>query len=160
MKRFSCSPASGTTRREREKTATAGSKADRTKFFKCFHHFFPSFFPFQVYYVYGFASLVLLILAAVTSCVAVVACYVLLSGEDHRWAWTSAAAGASVGAYLFAYGVHFFVARTSMTGLFQTAFFFGHLAMVCLTVATACGALAHLAASAFVRRIYRSVKCD
>jgi transmembrane 9 superfamily protein 3 len=120
----------------------------------------PSHFFSQVYYVYGFASLVLAILAAVTACVAVVATYVLLASENYHWAWTSFLGGAATGAYVFAYGVHYYFARTSMDGLFQTAFYFGYTAIFALTLATATGALAHVAASVFVRRIYRSVKCD
>jgi transmembrane 9 superfamily member 3 len=121
---------------------------------------FASFWSYRFYYVYGFAALVLLILAAVTACVAVVATYVLLASENYNWQWTSFLGGAATGGYVFAYGVHYFFARTSMTGFFQTAFFFGHTLIFALTIATATGGLAHVAAAAFVRRIYRSLKVD
>ena len=121
---------------------------------------FSSFWSYRVHYVYGFAALVLAILAAVTACVAIVSTYVLLASENYNWAWTSFLGGAATGGYVFLYGAHYFFARTSMTGFFQTAFFFGHTAMFAVTLATATGGLAHVAASSFVRRIYRSLKVD
>lgn len=122
---------------------------------------FSALWSYRVYYVYGTLALVLAILTIVTACVSVVATYALLNAaEDWRWPWFSFGTGASVGGWVFAYAGHYFVTKTRMSGLFQTAFFFGHSAMLCLGLAGAMGAVGHLAASAFVRRIYRGVKCD
>jgi len=62
--------------------------------------------------------------------------------------------------YVFVYAVHYFFMKTKMTGFFQTCFYFGYTAMLCLGLAVLCGALGYLASAAFVRRIYRSIKCD
>lgn len=171
---------------------------------------FASFWNYKVYYVYGFAVLVLAILAAVTACVSVVSTYVLLASENHRWHWPSYLGAASTAVYVFGYAVHYYVAKTAMTGFFQTvrgkgkggrgarargagrglgqapgpapararpflespaptrlrprsppqAWYFGYTLILALTLGTATGALGHLGAAAFVRRIYRNIKCD
>lgn len=99
-------------------------------------------------------------LAMVTACVSIVATYALLNAENHRWQWASAAAGSSVSVYVFLYAAHYYFFRTHMSGLFQTAYFFGYSGMFCIALGLACGAIGHVAAAAFVRRIYRNVKCD
>jgi transmembrane 9 superfamily protein 3 len=114
----------------------------------------------QVYYVYGFFLLVFLILLAVTVCVAVVGTYFLLNAENHRWQWASFGAGASTALYVFAYSLHYLVAKTKMSGLLQISFFVGYNLVFCLGLGIMCGALGHLAAAAFVRRIFRGVKVD
>jgi transmembrane 9 superfamily member 3 len=69
-------------------------------------------------------------------------------------------AGCSPALYLFAYCVRYFFAGTRMTGVFQGCFYFGWSLLLCLSLGTATGAVGFLASAAFVRRIYRSVKCD
>lgn len=83
-----------------------------------------------------------------------------MNAEDYRWPWTSFGCGASVGGWVFAYSAHYFLTKTRMSGLFQTAFFFGHTAIFCVGLGLAMGAVAHLAAGVFVRKIYRGVKAD
>ena len=121
---------------------------------------FTSFWNYKVYYVYGFFLLVFLILLAVTACITIVATYFLLNAENYHWHWTAFGAGASTSIYVFLYSVHYFNAKTKMTGFFQTSFYFGYTSMFCLGLGVMCGAVGYLAAAAFVRRIYRNIKCD
>jgi transmembrane 9 superfamily member 3 len=121
---------------------------------------FTSFWNYKVYYVYGFFLLVFLILLIVTVCVTIVATYFLLNAENYRWHWTAFGAGGSTSLYVFMYAVHYFMAKTKMTGFFQTSFYFGYTAMFCIGVGVMCGAVGYLGAAAFVRRIYRNIKCD
>lgn len=121
---------------------------------------FTSFWNYKVYYVYGFFLLVFIILLAVTLCVTIVATYFLLNAENYHWHWTSFGAGASVSVYVFFYSVHYFLSKTKMTGFFQTSFYFGYTAMFCVGLSIMCGAIGYLGASTFVKRIYRTIKCD
>ncbi len=114
----------------------------------------------QVYYVYGFMLLVLLILLVVTMCVTVVGTYLLLNAENYLWQWPAFGMAASTGGYVFAYSVHYFVFKTHMTGLLQTAFYFGYTAMFCVGLGLMTGSVGYAGAAAFVRTIYRNVKCD
>lgn len=56
--------------------------------------------------------------------------------------------------------MHYFVAKTKMTGFFQTSFYFGYTAMLCAAIACLAGSVGYLAAATFVRRIYRAVKAE
>ncbi|KAK9810909.1 hypothetical protein WJX73_007474 [Symbiochloris irregularis] len=119
-----------------------------------------SFWNYKVYYVYGFMLLVFVILVIVTVCVTIVGTYFLLNAENYRWQWTAFYSAGSTSLYVFMYSIHYFFAKTKMTGFFQTAFYFGYTAMFCLGLGIMCGALGYLGAAVFVRRIYRNIKCD
>lgn len=121
---------------------------------------FTSFWNYKVYYVYGFMLLVFTILLLVTVCVTIVGTYFLLNAENYRWQWSSFCMSASTSAYVFLYSIHYFYFKTKMTGFFQTCFYFGYTAMFCLGLALLTGAVGYMGAAAFVRTIYRNVKCD
>lgn len=74
--------------------------------------------------------------------------------------WIPFGMSSSTALYVFLYALHYFMFKTKMTGLLQTAFYFGYSAMFCLGLALTCGAVGYIAAAAFVRTIYRNVKCD
>lgn len=65
-----------------------------------------------------------------------------------------------MGAWVFAYSVHYYWTKTRMSGLFQCAFFFGHTAIFCIGLGLAMGAVGHISSQIFVRKIYRGVKAD
>ena len=47
-----------------------------------------------------------------------------------------------------------------MYGLFQTAFYFGHMALFSLALGLMCGTVGYIGSSYFVRKIYSTVKID
>jgi transmembrane 9 superfamily protein 3 len=49
---------------------------------------------------------------------------------------------------------------TLHAGFFQTAFYFGYMAMFCLGLSLVTGSVGYMGAAAFVRTIYRNIKCD
>eukprot|EP00878_Enallax_costatus_P020814 GHUV01022014.1.p1 GENE.GHUV01022014.1~~GHUV01022014.1.p1 ORF type:complete len:431 (+),score=66.41 GHUV01022014.1:154-1446(+) len=140
--------------------AAAGGLLPFGSIFIEMYFIFTSFWNYKVYYVYGFMLLVFLILLIVTACVTIVGTYFLLNAENYHWQWTSFGMAASTALYVFLYSVHYFVFKTHMTGFFQTCFYFGYTAIFCVGLALMCGALGFWAASAFIRTIYRNVKCD
>jgi transmembrane 9 superfamily protein 3 len=121
---------------------------------------FSSIWSHKFYYVWGFLLLVVLILIVVSVCVTVVAVYFQLNSEDWRWPWTSFVASASTAAYVFLYGVYYFYFKTSMTGFFQTTFYFCYLGLFCTALGLMCGGIGFLGALVFVRRIFRNIKVD
>ncbi|KAJ8870562.1 hypothetical protein PR048_029585 [Dryococelus australis] len=92
---------------------------------------FTSFWAYKIYYVYGFMLLVFIILMIVTVCVTIVCTYFLLNAEDYR-----------------------------MYGLFQTAFYFGYMALFSIALGIMCGTVGYMGTSVFVRKIYSTVKID
>ncbi|CAL8118545.1 unnamed protein product [Orchesella dallaii] len=121
---------------------------------------FTSFWAYKIYYVYGFMLLVFLILLVVTVCVTIVCTYFLLNAEDYRWQWTSFFAAASTSGYVYLYSIYYFIFKTKMYGLFQTAFYFGHMALFSLGLGIMCGTVGYVGSSYFVRKIYSTVKID
>lgn len=121
---------------------------------------FTSFWAYKIYYVYGFMLLVFAILMIVTVCVTIVCTYFLLNAEDYRWQWTSFLAASSTSAYVYIYSFYYFFFKTKMYGLFQTAFYFGYMALFSLALGLMCGTVGYLGSSAFVRKIYSTVKID
>jgi transmembrane 9 superfamily protein 3 len=121
---------------------------------------FTSFWNYKFYYVYGFMFLVFLILIIVSVCVTIVSTYVLLNAEDYRWHWTSFASSASTAVYVFLYAVYYFFSRTHMSGVMQTSFYFGYMAMFCVALGLLCGTIGFFGANIFVWKIYRQIKSD
>ncbi|GMT24604.1 hypothetical protein PFISCL1PPCAC_15901 [Pristionchus fissidentatus] len=121
---------------------------------------FTSFWAYKIYYVYGFTLLVTLILAVVTMCVTIVSSYFLLNAEDYRWRWTSFAAGASTSLYVYLYSIYYFLFKTKMYGLFQTAFYFGYMGLFSIALGLMCGTIGYIGTAKFVRKIYSTVKID
>ncbi|XP_063218210.1 transmembrane 9 superfamily member 3 [Bacillus rossius redtenbacheri] len=121
---------------------------------------FTSFWAYKIYYVYGFMLLVFIILMIVTVCVTIVCTYFLLNAEDYRWQWTSFLAAASTSGYVYMYSFYYFFFKTKMYGLFQTAFYFGYMALFSIALGIMCGTVGYMGTSVFVRKIYSTVKID
>ncbi|CAH1155285.1 unnamed protein product [Phaedon cochleariae] len=121
---------------------------------------FTSFWAYKIYYVYGFMLLVFIILLIVTVCVTIVCTYFLLNAEDYRWQWTSFLAAGSTATYVYVYAIYYFFFKTKMYGLFQTAFYFGYMALFSGALGVMCGTVGYIGTSIFVRKIYSTVKID
>ncbi|KAL5017783.1 hypothetical protein ScPMuIL_003505 [Solemya velum] len=78
----------------------------------------------------------------------------------YRWQWTSFLAAASTSFYVYLYSFYYFFFKTKMYGLFQTAFYFGYMALFSLALGIMCGTFGYLGTSSFVRKIYSTVKID
>lgn len=53
--------------------------------------------------------------------------------------WTSFLAGASTAGYVYLYSFYYFFFKTKMYGLFQTAFYFGNMALFSIVLGIMCG---------------------
>lgn len=124
------------------------------------HYIFVSVWGHKVYTIYSVLFVVFCVLLLVTGIVTVALTYFQLAAEDHRWWWQSFASGGSTGLFVYAYAVYYFFIRSNMGGLMQTAFYFGYNLIVCYALFLMLGAVGWSAAMAFVRYMFRSVKCD
>ena len=121
---------------------------------------FTSYWNYKFYYVYGFCLLVYVILAVVTMCSTIVTVYFLLNAENYKWQWSSFLAGSSSGLYVLLYSVYYFYAKTSMSGLLQTSFYFGYMSLQATGLGLVCGTFGFWASDWFVRTIFGNVKVD
>ncbi|SPQ93824.1 unnamed protein product (mitochondrion) [Plasmodiophora brassicae] len=124
------------------------------------HFILTAIWNYKFYYVFGFLLLVFAILAIVTMCVTVVLTYFLLNSEDYRWHWVAYGSGGSTGIYVFLYCLYYFAVKTRMSGLLQTAFYFGYSTLLALCIGLICGSVAFSGAHLFVSRIYKDIKSD
>jgi len=114
----------------------------------------------QIYYVMGFLLVVLLILGATCSEVAIVMCYLQLCAEDHRWWWKSFWNCASAGGYLLLYALWFLGSRLDLVGVLPVVVYLTYMSMISLCFSLFCGSVGVLASLLFNRTIYGAVKVD
>jgi MFS family permease len=124
------------------------------------YYIFASIWSLKVYTIYSIIFIVFCILIIVTAFITIALTYFQLAAEDHRWWWRSFLCGGSTGLFVYAYAIYYFVARSDMSGLMQTAFYFGYNAMVCLAFFLMLGYVGWRSSLAFVRRIMREVKVE
>mmetsp|Transcript_1979 Transcript_1979/g.3602 ORF Transcript_1979/g.3602 Transcript_1979/m.3602 type:complete len:683 (+) Transcript_1979:252-2300(+) len=119
-----------------------------------------SLWNYKIYHVYGFLLGVYGILSIVVSMATIIVVYFCLNAENYLWHWTALISGASTAAYVFLYGIYYFMMKTAMTGFLQTMFYFGYMSLISLTLGILCGTIGHFSASRFVRTIFQNVKLD
>nr|CCC94940.1 putative endosomal integral membrane protein [Trypanosoma congolense IL3000] len=114
----------------------------------------------KMYYVYTLLIVTFAMFVLITAGTSVVATYLLLNMEDHRWPWTAFGFGASVGFYVLLYALYFYLFHTSMSSFFVTVFFCAYSLTLSLSIGLAGGSVSFIVASLFVQKIYSSVKVD
>mmetsp|Transcript_15598 Transcript_15598/g.17992 ORF Transcript_15598/g.17992 Transcript_15598/m.17992 type:complete len:651 (-) Transcript_15598:76-2028(-) len=119
-----------------------------------------SLWNYKFYHVYGFLLGVYGILTIVVGMTSIIVVYFCLNAENYLWQWTAFASGASTAGYVFLYAIYYFLFKTQMNGFLQTAFYFGEMSLISITLGILCGTLGHAAASNFVRAIFQNVKVD
>jgi hypothetical protein len=124
------------------------------------YYIFASVWSLKVYTLYSILFIVFCILLIVTAFVTIVLTYFQLAAEDHRWWWRSYMCGGSTGFFVYGYAIYYFVAKSNMSGFMQTAFYFGYNFIVCYVLFLLLGFVGWRASLAFVRRIYRAIKCE
>jgi len=119
-----------------------------------------SLWNYKFYHVYGFLFGVYAILTIVVSMTSIIVVYFCLNAENYLWQWTAFGSGASTSAYVFLYGVYYYVFKLQMHGTLQFCFYFGYTALISISLGLLCGTLGHAAANKFVRAIFQNVKVD
>jgi transmembrane 9 superfamily protein 2/4 len=114
----------------------------------------------QLYFVFGFLFVVLIILIATCAEITIVMCYFQLCNEDYQWWWRSYLSAGSSGMYLFLYSVWYFITKLNIEGIVPTVLYFAYMAMVCITFFMLTGSIGFFACLWFVRKIYGAIKVD
>jgi transmembrane 9 superfamily protein 2/4 len=106
------------------------------------------------YYVFGFLSVVSIILILTIAEVTVVTIYINLCNENYQWWWHSFLVGGASAIWVFVYCVWYYFFKLHVQGWVSGMLFFAYSSMVCVVYGLACGTVGFLTAYAFVRRIY------
>ncbi|XP_002963357.2 transmembrane 9 superfamily member 2 [Selaginella moellendorffii] len=124
------------------------------------YYIFASVWGHKIYTIYSILFIVFIILIIVTAFITIALTYFQLAIEDHEWWWRSVFCGGSTGLFVYGYCYYYYFARSDMTGLMQTSFFFGYMACVCYGFFLMLGSVGYRASLLFVRHIYRAIKCE
>jgi hypothetical protein len=68
--------------------------------------------------------------------------------------------GGSTALFIYAYCFYYWYARSDMNGLMQASFYFGYMLMVCYAFFLMLGSVGFRASLAFVKHMYKSIKCE
>ena len=85
-----------------------------------------SIWSHQFYYMFGFLTVVYLILLLTCSETTILLCYFHLCAEDYNWWWRSFLTSGFTAFYYFLYSVHYFVYKLDITGMASTFLYFGY----------------------------------
>jgi transmembrane 9 superfamily protein 2/4 len=114
----------------------------------------------QIYYVFGFLFVVLLILVLTCAEISIVLTYFQLCNEDYNWWWRSFLSCASSGVYLFLYSVWYYNTKLDLEGGVTAIVYFTYNAMVSMAFALLTGSIGFFSSMIFVRSIYGALKVD
>ena len=114
----------------------------------------------QIYYVFGFALLVFIILVVTCAEITIVMTYFQLCNEDYQWWWRSFLTSGSSALYLFAYSILYYTTKLNFTKYEAVVQYFCYQLAVSVTFFLLTGAIGFFACFLFVRIIYGAIKVD
>jgi len=124
------------------------------------HYIFASMWGHQIYTLFGILLLAFILLIIVTSFITVALLYFQLAREDHQWWWAAYINGGMTGIFIYIYSFYYYFHRSGMTGILQSSFYFGYMAVVSFGFFLMLGAAGFQFSLVFVKYIYSRVKCD
>eukprot|EP01059_Diplonema_ambulator_P004344 TRINITY_DN1404_c0_g1_i1.p1 TRINITY_DN1404_c0_g1~~TRINITY_DN1404_c0_g1_i1.p1 ORF type:complete len:646 (+),score=225.15 TRINITY_DN1404_c0_g1_i1:98-2035(+) len=114
----------------------------------------------QVYYVFGFLTLVILEVIVTIAETVIVYTYYKLVAEDYRWWWPSFLVPSGMGTYFFIYSIIYFNTILSVQSTLGTWIFFAFTFNTALVLVLVSGTIGFFSAFIFVKIIYSSIKAD
>ena len=114
----------------------------------------------EYYYMFGFLSLVFIVLIIVCSEIAIVFVYFQLSSEDFNWWWRSFLTVGSSGLYLFVYSIFYFSSRLDMSNSVSILMYFGYMFLASFSLFILAGSIGFIACLFFIYHIYSSIKIE
>lgn len=114
----------------------------------------------QIYYIFGFLFLVMIILVATCAETTILMCYFQLCNEDYRWWWRSMISSGSCAGYIMLYAVWYYFTELDMAGFVPAALYFGYMAMISVAFFILTASIGFYSCFWFVTKIYSSIKVD
>jgi len=114
----------------------------------------------QIYYIFGFLFLVMIVLVATCAEIAILLCYFQLCNEDYRWWWRSFLTSGACAGYMVLYAVWYNLTELDMTGFVPLMLYFGYMSIISFTFFLITGTIGYFACFWFNYKIYGSIKVD
>jgi len=119
-----------------------------------------SLWQHQTYYLFGFLSLVLMILIVTCAEISIALTYFQLTSEDYNWWWRSFFSSGSSAVYVFLYSMLYFSSRLDITRTVSTMLYFGYMLIISTMFFLLTGSIGVCGSFFFVKAIYGSIKID
>ena len=113
----------------------------------------------QIYYLFGFLWIALIVLIIVSSEVAIIVVYLCLCKGDYNWWWKSFFIGGSPVIYIIGYSVYYFF-YLNITRFSTMCIYFGAMTIFSSVIFLICGSLSTLFTFMFLIKIYSMIKID
>eukprot|EP01041_Mallomonas_annulata_P006757 gene6757-13699_t len=114
----------------------------------------------QIYYIFGFLFLVMIVLVATCAEVAILLCYFQLCNEDYRWWWRSFLTSGACAGYMLLYAVWYNLTELDMKGFVPILLYYGYMTIISIAFFLVTGTIGYLACFWFNTKIYGSIKVD
>jgi transmembrane 9 superfamily protein 2/4 len=119
-----------------------------------------SIWQHQIYYMFGFLVLVLIILILTCAEISIALIYFQLTAEDYRWWWRSFLCSASSGVYVLLYAWLYFETKLQINKPVSVILYFGYMFIMSATFFVVTGTVGTISCFFFIRKIYGSIKVD
>lgn len=114
----------------------------------------------QIYYIFGFLFLVMIVLVVTCAEVAILMTYFQLCAEDYHWWWRSFMTAGACAGYMFLYSVWYNMTQLNITEIAPTIIYFTYMALASFTFYLVTGTIGFVAAFCFNTVVYGSIKVD
>ena len=114
----------------------------------------------QIYYIFGYLFLVMIVLTLTCAEVSILLCYFQLCNEDYRWWWRSFLSTGSCALYMMLYAIWYNLTELEMTGLVPVFLYFGYMTIIAFTCFILTGTIGYFSCFWFNCQIYASIKVD
>ena len=113
----------------------------------------------QIYFLFGFLFISLIVLIIVSSEVSIIVVYLCLCKGDYNWWWKSFIIGGSPVIYIIGYSFYYFF-FLNITRFSTIFIYFGAMSIFSSAIFLICGSLSTLFTYAFLIKIYSMIKID
>lgn len=114
----------------------------------------------QIYYIFGFLFLVLIVLVVTCAEVAILMTYFQLCSEDYHWWWRAFSTAGACAGYMFLYAIWYNLTQLNITEVAPTIIYFTYMGLASFTFYLVTGTIGFVAAFCFNTVIYGSIKVD
>ncbi|RLV91619.1 Transmembrane 9 superfamily member 3 [Spathaspora sp. JA1] len=113
------------------------------------------------YYMYGFLLVTIIMLMIIIIESTIIAHYIsLVVYQDSNWTWLSFQVGSSIGWYIYAYSIYYYLTVLNVGDFVSGLLYFGYMTCACLIIGITCGSVGVLTGLTFVKRVYGDIKVD
>ncbi|KAE9548073.1 hypothetical protein FO519_008716 [Halicephalobus sp. NKZ332] len=116
-----------------------------------------SIWAHQIYYMFGFLSLVFVLLVIICSETTVLMTYFYFRSGDYNWWWRSFLTSGLGAAYLFMYCIYYFTSELTITGTISTILYFAYTGIFAFLFFLATGTIGFFATYFFVHKAHASL---